>query len=97
MRENQYQSDLIGLIEEMFPDCIVQKQDPNYRQGMPDLLILYMDRWAMLEVKTSANATEQPNQRHYVNQCDAMSFAAFIYPENEEQTLIDLRYHFYGR
>lgn len=35
----------------IFPGCIVMKTDPNYIQGIPDLLILWNDKWATLEVK----------------------------------------------
>jgi hypothetical protein len=51
----------------------------------------------MLEVKASADAPEQPNQEYYVNSLDAMSFAAFIYPENEEEVLDDLQSAFERR
>ena len=42
---------IIKKIKEMLPGCIVMKNDPNYIQGIPDLLILYRDRWAALECK----------------------------------------------
>ncbi|MCA9367607.1 hypothetical protein KC887_05110 [Candidatus Kaiserbacteria bacterium] len=97
MRESKYQANLIKDLEEMFPGCIVQKNDPNYRQGMPDLAIFYLDRWAMLEVKTSAEAEEQPNQRYWVERTDDMSFGAFIYPAIEGEVLARLRRYFYER
>jgi hypothetical protein len=95
MYENRYQAELIKDLEDMFPNCVVMKQDSSYRQGIPDLLILYLDRWAMLEVKISEDADEQPNQPYYVDMFNNMSFAAFIYPEIEELVLRDLREHFY--
>ena len=64
--------------------------DPTEFQGIPDLLILYEDRWAALEGKKSANATHRPNQDYYVNLMDRMSFAAFVYPENEKEILYEL-------
>lgn len=63
-------------------------------QGTPDLIILWKQYWASLEVKASASASEQPNQDHYIRRLDAMSFAAFIYPENEEEVLIALQQAF---
>jgi hypothetical protein len=45
----------------------------------------------MLEVKLHRSAGVQPNQQHYVEQMNGMSFAAFIYPENEEIVLHDLQ------
>jgi hypothetical protein len=93
MTENQYQARLIKKIERMFPGCFVSKIE-TYRQGIPDLLILWHKKWAVLEVKMSEDAVEQPNQRHYVERFDGMSFAAFIYPENEEEVLDALQQAF---
>lgn len=85
--ERDYQSDLIKKLKLLFPGCLVLKNDSGYLQGILDLSIFYKDRWAMLEVKASASSPEQPNQRYYVEMLDEMSFAAFIYPENEEDVL----------
>jgi hypothetical protein len=89
--ESQYQAKLIRKLERMFPGCIILKNDPDDRQGMLDLTLLYGRRWASLEVKRSAIASVQPNQDYYVRQLDEMSFAAYIYPENEEEVLIALQ------
>lgn len=90
MRENAYQAQLIKKLKRMFPGCIVLKNDTDYIQGIPDLTILYKDKWAMLEVKASATAPTQPNQEHYILMLDRMSFAGFIFPENESGVLYDL-------
>ena len=87
MLESAYQAKLIKTLKLRFPGCLVIKNDPSYRQGMPDLLVLHKDRWAALEVKASAKAKKQPNQEYYVSAMDDMSFAGFIYPENEEEVL----------
>lgn len=89
-RESRFQLDLIDELEEMLPGCIVLKNDPDYIQGIPDLLVLFQDRWAALEVKKSAKEHHQPNQDYYVELMDNMSFARFIYPENKEEVLYDL-------
>lgn len=91
MREREYQPQLIAKLRELFPGCVILKNDPTYLQGFPDLTLFYHDRWAALEVKASANAPAQPNQAYYVDILDQMSFAAFIYPENEEEVLHDLQ------
>lgn len=91
MTENQYQAKLIRKLHDIFPGCIISKMDTAYQQGIPDLLILWKDRWAFLEVKLSASASEQPNQDHYIKLSNKMSFAAFIYPENEEEVLYELQ------
>lgn len=91
MLESKFQSGLIEELKDMFPGCIVLKNDPNYIQGFPDLTILYGDKWAALECKKFAHATRQPNQEYYVDKLDNMSFAAFIYPENKEDVLYELQ------
>lgn len=94
MRESKFQAHLIDTLTEMFPGCFILKNDPEYKQGVPDLIILYRDMWAMLEVKTSANAKERPNQRYYVEMLNDMSFAAFIHPDNEADVLYELQQAF---
>ena len=88
--ERDFQAKLIKELKVMFKGCIIVKNDPNYIQGIPDLLILYNDRWAALEVKKSEHAHHQPNQEYYVDLMDQMSFAAFINPENKEEILYEL-------
>jgi hypothetical protein len=88
--EAAYQKTLIDKLEVMFDGCLIQKQDPASRQGLPDLLILWGPRWAMLEVKCSARSPVQPNQEYYVNHFSQMSFSSFIYPEIEADVLHDL-------
>ena len=97
LKENKFQHDLIKDLKEMFPGCLVLKNDPNYIQGIPDLLILYNDKWAMLEVKKAKNAKHRPNQDYYVEALDEMSFASFIFPENKENVLSELSKYFIGR
>jgi hypothetical protein len=92
--ENQYQSRLIKKLERMFPGIVILKNDPRNAQGILDLTLLYRDRWASLEVKRSANAAVQPNQDYYIEQLDNMSFAAYIYPENEQEVLYALQQAF---
>ena len=91
MREVEYQGKLVKKIKELLPGCVIFKGNAAESQGVPDLTILYKHRWAMLEVKTSATAPQQPNQDYWVEYYDDMSYAAFIYPENEEQILDELQ------
>ena len=94
MRESKFQSDLKNELKERFPGCIVTKLDSSNMQGIPDLLILYKDKWATLECKKSANAKRQPNQPYYVDMMNEMSFSSFIYPENKEEVLSELQHAF---
>jgi hypothetical protein len=94
MTESQYQKKVIRKLEEMFPDCVILKMDASYQQGIPDLIILWRNYWALLEVKVSESASTQPNQDHYIGKLSEMSFAAYIYPENEEEVLNALQQAF---
>jgi hypothetical protein len=96
-RENEYQAGLIKRIETRFPGCLVLKNDEQYIQGIPDLTILYRDRYAMLEVKRSEREVldPEPNQDYYINLIWGMgSFSSFIFPENEEEVLDALQRSF---
>ena len=90
MYESNFQRKLKKEIKERFPGCIIYKTDPQQLQGSPDLLILYSDKWAALEVKKDAKAPHRPNQDYRVKQMNEMSFASFIFPENKEEVLNDL-------
>lgn len=94
MKENKFQSNLINKLKTMFPECLVLKNDANYKQGIPDLLILYKDKWAVLECKRSSSASKQPLQDYYISLMNEMSFGAIIFPDNEEVVLNDLRNFF---
>ena len=89
--ERVFQSRLIKRIHKEMPDAVVLKTDPNYIQGFPDLLILKGKHWASLEVKREEHASRRPNQDYWINKLNGMSFARFIYPENEEEILHELR------
>ena len=95
--ERDFQSKLIKELKMIFPGCIIMKNDPTYIQGIPDLIILYKDKWAALEVKKSATAPHRPNQEYYVDLMDEMSYATFIYPENKEEVLYGLQQTLFSR
>ena len=94
MKENKFQSDLKKEIKKRFPGCIVTKLDSSEIQGIPDLLILYKNKWAALEVKKDASASKRPNQEYYVARMNEMSFSKFIFPENKEDVLNELQQAF---
>ena len=91
MRESAYQAQIIARLKERFEGCIVLKNDSSYIQGIPDLLVLHNDRWAALEVKASPDEPFQPNQDWYISEMNHMSYAAYIFPQNEEEVLHDLQ------
>lgn len=94
MKESTFQRRTILRIKELCPDCFVMKNDSSYVQGVPDFIILFEDRWAMLEFKQSPTARVQPNQAYWVEQLNDMSFAAFVDPENVEDVLYALQRSF---
>ena len=90
-KESDFQKSLIYEIKQRLPGAIVIKLDAHYIQGIPDILILYKDRWGSLECKKSEKATHRPNQEYYVEKMNKMSFSSFIFPENRTEVLNDLQ------
>lgn len=93
-KESKFQKGLIDDLKNRFPGCMVLKNDANYIQGIPDLMVLYKDHWAALECKKAENVNHQPNQDYYVERMAEMSFARFVYPENKEDVLNELQRSF---
>ena len=96
-KESDFQSKLIDKLYDRFPGCIVVKNDPRYLQGIPDLTVFYKDKWATLEDKRDGDAHHQPNQDDYVDLMNQMSFSRFVYPENKEEVMGELKEYFLKR
>lgn len=92
--ESRFKTNLIKEIKERLPGSMIFHLDPNERQGAPDLLVLYQDRWGALEGKKTEKSSHRPNQDYYVDLMNDMSFARFICPENKEEVLDDLERSF---
>lgn len=86
--EARFQDGLRKRLFELFPGCKVFKM--NQHQGIPDLLVLWRDKWALLECKAWIKAHHQPNQDYWVEEYGKMSFSAFVSPDNVEEVLNDL-------
>ena len=86
--ESGFQDRLIDILKNRFPGCMVFKMDQI--QGIPDLLVLYEDKWASLECKRSSKSKKRPNQEYYVEKMNDMSFSRFIFPDNKEIVLNEL-------
>lgn len=97
MRESVFKGRVTKRLDQEFPGCVIINNDPRDIQGLPDLLILFGDRWAMLEVKASEEASTRPNQPHYVEMFGRMSYSSFIYPQNEDRVFHELQHAFYNR
>ena len=87
--ESGFQDKLKEELKKLFPGCMIFKMDQI--QGIPDLLILYKDKWASLENKKSLKAKHQPNQDYYVDLMNKMSFSRFICPENKDEVIEELK------
>ena len=94
MLERDFQASVIKELKVRFPGCIILKNDSSYMQGIPDLIVLWEDRWAALECKKSRRSAHQPNQDYYVDLMNEMSFSSFLYPENQQEVLDDLERFF---
>ena len=90
--ESGFQDKLRDELKSKYPDSLIFKMDQI--QGIPDMLILYKNKYAFLENKKSANAPHQPNQDYYVDKLNNMSFARFVYPENKDNVLEELDLYF---
>lgn len=83
-----YKVKLKEKLEQMFPGCLIVHNSPaDSHNGIPDMTIFYNDRWAMLEAKAARDSKKQPNQDHWIEHYNRLSFASFIYPENEKEVL----------
>lgn len=94
MLENKFKTKLIKEIKTRFPGSFVFHLDPTEMQGAPDLLVIYKNKWAMLEGKKNAKATTRPNQEYYVDLFNKLSFAQIIFPENAEEVLDEMERSF---
>lgn len=88
--ESDFVSSLKDELKRRFPDCFITKLDANQVQGIPDLLVLWGNYWAILETKRGRSSKQQPNQEYYIDLFDEMSFAAFVHPLNYNEVLDDM-------
>lgn len=90
--ESEFVADTVKPeLERRLPGCIITKLDSGMIRGIPDLLVLWEDKWATLETKRGRRSAKQPNQDWYVEKMDEMSYSAFINPDNYEEVLDGLQ------
>lgn len=96
VRESKFEATVCKKIKSWDSKIRVHKNDPNSTsQGQPDRIVLFDGKFAMLEFKASRNAIKQPNQEWWINYYNnGNGFAKFIYPENSEEVLNDLKNYF---
>ena len=94
MLESKFQKQIKDELTKTYPGIIILKNDPTYKQGFPDLLCLYNNKWVALETKRHKNASKRPNQEYYIDKLRTMSYAAFIEPENKEEVFNEIQHTF---
>lgn len=94
MKESTFQKKVIQALKNNFRDSIILKTDSAHIQGIPDLLVLYKNKWAALEIKNSINASYQPNQEYYLDLMNSMSYASVVHPDNIWDVIMDLNIFF---
>lgn len=94
MLESAFKTRATKWLRDHFPGCIIMKNDAGLLLGIPDMTILYRDKWALLEFKASASSAKQPLQDDYIQLSRQWSYGSFVYPENWQQVQLDLLNHF---
>ena len=97
MLEKDFQKKFVRELEAIFDGCILIKNDAGYIKGFPDWTMFYKNKYAVLEIKKNKNAQHQPNQDYYVDLINSMGFARFVYPENKNDVIEDLKRYFKKR
>ena len=88
--ESAFERKLVDKIKREYPGAVILKNNPNYIQGFPDRLLLYENFWAAFDTKREGASSRRPNQSYYIRKLNKMSFAQFVYPENEYDFLVEL-------
>lgn len=96
MLERDFQKGLIKTLEKLFPGCVILKNDAKYKDGIPDLSIFYKSKYAFLEVKKSydeclKSMKNKPKQKYFIDKFSKWAFGSYIYPENVEYVLDQLK------
>lgn len=95
--ESDFKKTVKDELEDTFPGCLVIMGNSASRQGIPDWLLLHENNWAALELKRAENSPHQPNQDHYVDQLNHMSYAAFVHPDNYHEVINEIQSAFGSR
>lgn len=96
-KETDFKNELYKKIRTRYPGSEVVPNDANYLQGFPDATVyLPNGKYFLLEGKIKKDASRQPNQEYYVNESPLSSNAMFVYPENEEEVLLEIERRYNG-
>lgn len=96
--ESKYKTDLKKRMERRFVGAIILKNDEQLCPGIFDLVMLWGEQYAAIEVKRNPSAPYRPNQPYYLEKVEKMGGLSFtIYPENEDEVLNAIQYAFESR
>ena len=90
--ESDFEADFMERLDQAMPEPgFWIKGNSAMRQGVPDRMYLNGGHWAALEFKKDKTAEAQPNQPYYVEKLGEMSYASFVYPENADEVISEIR------
>lgn len=93
--ENEYQADLIKKLNKEYGETNVIKIPGSVRQGIADIEVTCGCKYARLEAKAYKDAAHQPLQDYYIDLINSQgAFGRFIYPENEDKVLEEMKDYF---
>lgn len=88
-KESAFEKDVVKFLKSKGCHVFKMRYAPD---GTPDRLFLKEGFWGMLEVKKSKNAEYQPLQKEKLAFYNNWSYAKAVYPENWEETKIELEF-----
>jgi Holliday junction resolvase len=88
--EAKLQKEIIKYLKSKGCFVVKLQSGPGVPTGSPDILALYEGAWLCIEVKASEKARYQPLQKERLAKLDAWSWAKAVYPENWEETKLEL-------
>lgn len=89
-KESVFQSKIIQWLKSQGCYVIKNSAVTGVPTGCPDLVFFKEGFYGFIEVKSSKKASFQPLQKETVQKFDAWSWARIVYPENWEETQIEL-------
>lgn len=89
--EAKLQSKLVAELRGLGARVI--KQDPSIgrQKGIPDLLVLKSGWWGLIECKAHKNSPRRQGQTEWISWADSQSYGRFVYAENYDEVLAELK------
>lgn len=91
MLEKDFQAKVVKQLRKMGVKCFKQKMDATTSAGTPDYICLAGPVWFFLEFKKSKGAKKRPGQQENIDWATENSFGWFIYPENYDEVMAEIK------